>query len=64
MEIRIRPEIFTITDSALAFDYLERKCVDTSVDKRDNLLEGAPGVESYSLSNCLVSAAMTEIQKK
>ena len=64
VEIRIRPEIFSITDSALAFDYLDRKCVDTSVDERENLLEGSPGVESYSLSNCLVSAAMTEIQKK
>ena len=65
VEIRIRPEIFTITDSGLAFDYLDRKCVDTSVDKRDNLLEGSPGEEiSYSLSNCLVSAAMTEIQNK
>ena len=64
VEIRIRPEIFSITDSALKMDYLDRKCVDTSVDKRDNLLEGSPGVESYSLSNCLVSAAMTEIQKK
>ena len=63
VEIRIRPEIFSITDSALSFDYQDRKCVDTSVDKRD-LLKGAPGVESYSLSNCLVSAAMTEIQNK
>ena len=63
VEIRIRPEIFSITDSGLAFDYLDRKCVDTSIDKRD-LLKGAPGVESYSLSNCLVAAAMTEIQNK
>ena len=63
VEIRIRPEIFSITDSALTLDYLDRKCVHTSVDKRD-LLQGAPGVESYSLSNCLVSAAMTEIHNK
>ena len=60
VEIRIRPEIFSITDSALKMDYLDRKCVETSVDKR----EGAPDVESYSLSNCLVSAAMTEIQRE
>ena len=64
VEIRIRPEIFSITKSALAFDYLDRKCVETSVDERENLLEGSPGVESYSLSNCLVSAALTEIKNK
>ena len=64
VEIRIRPEIFSITDAALKKDYLDRKCVDTTVDKRENLLGGSLGVESYSLSNCLVSAAMTEIKKK
>ena len=63
VEIRIRPEIFSITKSALAFDYLDRKCVETSVDEMI-VLEGSPGVEGYSLSNCLVSAAMTEIMNK
>ena len=64
MEVHIRPARFSITQSALAFDYLDRKCVEPSVDKRENLLNGTYGVGNYSLSNCLVSAALTEIQIK
>ena len=64
VEVHIRPARFSITQSALAFDYLDRKCVEPSVDKRANLLNGTHGVGNYSLSNCLVSAALTEIQIK
>ena len=62
VEVHIRPARFSITQSALAFDYLDRKCVEPSVDQRASLLNGTHGVGNYSLSNCLVSAALTEIQ--
>ena len=64
VEVHIRPEIYGITDAALAFDYLDRKCVDTFVDQRTDLLNGTHGIINYSLSNCLVSAALLEIQTK
>ena len=64
VEVHIRPVLFDISEEALQnFDYLERKCVEPSVDKgSNNLAEGLP--RSYSLSNCLVSAAWTEIKEK
>ena len=64
VEVHIRPVLFDISELALQnFDYLERKCVDPSVDKwSNNLAEGLP--RSYSLSNCLVSATWTEIKEK
>ena len=62
IDVQIRPELFTITTEALEFDYLERKCVDVERDKALQQMEGMPG--NYSLSNCLVSATLTEIYSK
>ena len=61
VEVHIKPSLFTITKSALnRFDYLERKCVEPSVDKE---LEDLDGIDNndydYSISNCLVSAVVT-----
>ena len=63
VEVHIRPSLFSITQRALdRFDYLERKCVETSIDKGLEDLDGMNG--SYSLSNCLLSAALTQIENE
>ena len=61
-EIQIQPVIISIAAAALKnFGYIDRKCVDTTIDTGLNSLDGIDG--SYSLSNCLVSATVTEILK-
>ena len=64
VEVHIRPALFSISERALhGFDYLERKCVEPSVDKwSNNLAKGQ--TRSYTLSNCLVSATQAEMDKK
>ena len=62
VDIQIKPELFTTTSAALKFDYLERKCVDVERDKALQQMEGMTG--SYSLSNCLVSATLSQIYDK
>ena len=63
VEVHIRPALFSISEKALDFDYLKRKCVEPSVDKGStNLATGL--TRSYTLSNCLVSATMAEIKEK
>ena len=63
VDITIRPVLYTTTQEALDnFDYIERKCVDTDKDTGMDSLDGMK--EGYSLSNCLVSATLTEIYKK
>ena len=67
VEVHIRPALFGITKEALDFDYLARKCVEPSVDKEFNALDGmynGSHPSNYTLSNCLVSATLTEIAKK
>ena len=52
VDVHIRPALFRITESALhRFDYLQRRCADTSVDKGVEDLDGMDGDNSYSLSN-------------
>ena len=64
VEVHIRPVLFGISEKALrGFDYLKRKCVEPSVDGRGNLTKGGLA-GSYSLSNCLVAATLTEIKDK
>ena len=61
-EIQIQPVVISIAAAALNnFGYIERKCVDTTVDTALKSLDGLSG--SYSLSNCLVSATISEILK-
>ena len=62
VDIQIKPELFTTTSAALKFDYLERKCVDVEMDKALKQMEGMTG--NYSLSNCLVSATLSQIYDK
>ena len=62
VDIQIKPELYTTTTAALKFDYLERKCVDVERDKALQQMEGMTG--NYSLSNCLVSATLTQIYQK
>ena len=62
VDIQIKPQLFTTTTAALKFDYLERKCVDVERDKALQQMEGMTG--SYSLSNCLVSATLSQIYEK
>ena len=63
VQVQIRPNLFGITEQALQkFDYLERNCVEPSVDKELNHLYGTFG--NYTLSNCLVSATWTNIKKR
>ena len=63
VQVHIRPSLFSITEQALnKFDYLERDCVEPSVDKELNNLYGMMG--NYTLSNCLVSATLTNIYKR
>ena len=53
--IKIEPKLFTISQAALdTFNYKDRKCVG-----KDELV--VEYFESYGLSNCLVSAALTEL---
>ena len=64
VDVHIRPALFRITNSALdRFGYLERKCANPSLDKGLEDLDGMVG-DYYSLSNCLVSAAVTEMDDK
>ena len=57
VDIKINPVKFTISEDALKnFGYLDRKCIDTSFDMRMKNV-------NYSLSNCLVTATMSEIYK-
>ena len=63
VQVQIRPTLFSITEQALQkFNYLERDCVEPSVDKELNHLYGTFG--NYTLSNCLVSATWTNIKKR
>ena len=63
VEIKINPVLHSITEAGLNnFDYLERKCVDTEIDEQLDNLDGMAG--NYSLSNCLVSATLTQIYKR
>ena len=62
VDIQIKPELYTTTSAALKFNYLERKCVDVEKDKALQQMEGMTG--NYSLSNCLVSATLTQIYQK
>ena len=65
VEVHIRPALFGISERALhGFDYLERKCVEPSVDKGSNNLAEGLTSRSYTLSNCLVSATLAEMNKK
>ena len=61
VKIVVKPELFSSSQEALEnFDYVERKCVDIGTD-----LDSFDGVQgNYSLSNCLVSATVTEIRNK
>jgi hypothetical protein len=53
--IKVHPNIYSISKEALDnFDYIDRKCVGNNEIKIEYF-------SSYGLSNCLVSAAMTEI---
>ena len=62
-EIQIRPVITSITPAALHnYDYTQRRCVDTTIDIGLNNIVELTGI-SYSLSNCLVAAAIHEIYK-
>ena len=55
--IQIHPKLYTISEAALNhFDYKDRKCVGDDELSLDYF-------ESYGLSNCLVSAALTEINQ-
>ena len=63
VEVHIRPALFGISEKALhGYDYIKRKCVEPSVDKGSSNLTGVTG--SYTLSNCLVSATLAEMNKK
>ena len=63
VQVHIRPALFSITEQALdKFDYLERNCVEPSIDQELNNLDGMIG--NYTLSNCLVSVTMTNIYKR
>ena len=63
VEIVARPLLYTITQAALDnFDYVDRKCIDINTDPGLDSLNGVTG--NYSLGNCLVSATITEIQKR
>ena len=63
VDVHIRPALYGITQTALKrFDYLERRCSERFFDKGTDDLNGMIG--EYSLSNCLLSAAWTEINEK
>ena len=62
LDVQIKPELYTTTEAALKFDYLERKCVDVEKDEALQDMEGMTG--TYSLSNCLVSASLSQIYEK
>ena len=59
VNVKIRPNLFSITEGALGFNYIDRKCIEPSVDKELNYVEG-----KYSLSNCLFAATLDEIFNK
>ena len=53
--VKVYPNLYSISQNALdKFHYIDRKCVGSNELKIDYF-------SSYGLSNCLVSAAMTEI---
>ena len=60
VDVHIKPALYSITEEALKFDYLERKCAEPLVDKELNGLDGMVA-QNYSLSNCLVAATNVEI---
>ena len=61
VEVHIQPSLYSITEKALKFDYLKRKCAEPSVDVKLKNLEGMVVVNNYSLSNCLVAATNVKI---
>ena len=62
LDVQIKPELYTTKKAALKFDYLERKCVDVEKDEALQDMEGMTG--TYSLSNCLVSASLSQIYER
>ena len=63
VQVHIKPALFEITEQAVdKFDYLERNCVEPSVDKELNNIDGMVG--DYTLSNCLVSVTMSNVYKR
>ena len=63
VNVKIRPNLFSITEGALGFNYIDRKCIEPSVDKELNYVDEKNG-RKYSLSNCLVAATLDEIFNK
>ena len=63
MNVKIRPSQFSITEGALGFNYIDRKCIEPSVDKELNYVDGKTGGK-YSLSNCLFAATLNDIFNK
>ena len=63
VNVKIRPSLFSITEGALGFNYIDRKCIEPSVDKELNYVDGKTGGK-YSLSNCLFAATLDEIFNK
>ena len=63
VKVVVKPELFSSSQEALDnFDYVQRKCVDIETDQGMDSFDGVQG--NYSLSNCLVSATVTEIRNK
>ena len=62
VNVKIRPNLFSITEGALGFNYIDRKCIEPSVDKDLNYVDRQTG--RYSLSNCLFAATLDEIMNK
>ena len=63
VNVKIRPNLFSITEGALGFKYIDRKCIEPSVDKDLNYVDRQTGMK-YSLSNCLFAATLDEIMNK
>ena len=59
METEMMASMVTTTEAALAFDFHVRKCIAPSHDTVLNHLDGLTG--NYSLSNCLISAVISQI---
>ena len=65
VDVHIRPALYGITQTALKrFDYLERRCAEPFFDNWMEDLNVNGMIGEYSLSNCLLSAAWTEINEK
>ena len=58
VDVKIRPNLFSITEGALGFKYTDRKCVEPAVDKGVDKELG-----KYSVSNCLFGATLEQIFK-